>query len=124
MDKRALNREIKRLKDLLDRAEVPKQEQDALQPTIENIAWLRLKLDEAREEMLNESIITEYDNGGEQKGTHRNPLIGAYTELWKAYNLGLKTYLSYLPKDLQEEAPAKKEDVLSKVIKMKKAAKA
>lgn len=119
MDNRALKQEIKRLQGLLDRAEVPKQKQAAIEAVIDNIAWLRLKLDETRAEMMDESIISEYDNGGSQKGTHANPIFKCYTDLWKAYTAGLKVYLEYLPKDLQDEA-TDTEDVLSKVIKMKR----
>lgn len=119
MDNRALKQEIKRLQGLLDRAEVPRQKQEAIEAVIDNIAWLRLKLDETRAEMMGESIISEYDNGGNQKGTHANPIFKAYTDLWKAYTAGLKVYLEYIPKDLQDEV-TQSEDVLSKVIKMKR----
>ena len=119
MDNRALKQEIKRLQGLLDRAEVPRQKQDAIQPIIDNLAWQRLKLDETRELMAQAQVVCKYDNGGGQSGIRENPIFKGYESLWKAYTAGLKVYLEYIPKDLQDEA-TESEDVLSKVIKMKR----
>lgn len=106
--------------DLLDRAEVPKQQKDVLAPVIDNMAWQRVKLDEAREEMKEASIVCEYDNGGGQTGTRENPIFKAYINLWRAYMVGLEKYTSYLPKELQEEAQGGAIDMLAQVKAMKK----
>ena len=121
MDKRKVTREHKRLEALLDRADVPKQQRDVLAPVIDNMAWQRVKLDEAREEMQDASIVCEYNNGGGQTGTRENPIFKAYINLWRAYMVGLEKYTSYLPKDLQEEAKGDSLDVLAQVREMKKA---
>ena len=120
MDENSVNREYKRLQDLLDRAEVPQQQRDVLAPVIDNMAWQRVKLDEAREEMQDASIVCHYDNGGGQSGTRENPIFKAYINLWRAYMVGLEKYTSYLPKDLQEEAVGDSLSVLDEVRKMKK----
>ena len=121
MDKNALKAEIRRLNDILVRADVPDHKRDALTPVIENTAWLRLKLDETREEMNLQSVTCEYDNGGGQHGIRQNPIYKGYVEIYKAYLQGFKTYLDCLPPELQIEA--KNDDgitVLSQVLSMKK----
>lgn len=121
MDKKRVENEHKRLEALLDRADVPKQQRDVLAPVIDNMAWQRIKLDEAREEMQDASVVCEYNNGGGQTGTRENPIFKAYINLWRAYMVGLEKFTSYLPKDLQEEAAGDSISVLDQVKKMKKA---
>ena len=121
MDKNSVETEYKRLLDLLDRADVPQQKRDVLAPVIDNMAWQRVKLDEAREEMQDASVVCEYNNGGGQTGTRENPIFKAYINLWRAYMVGLEKFTSYLPKDLQEEAAGDSLSVLDQVKKMKKA---
>ena len=121
MDKRTVTKERKRLEALLERAEVPQQHKDLLAPVIDNMSWQRVKLDEAREEMKDASIVCHFNNGGGQEGERENPIFKAYVNLWRAYMVGLEKFSSYLPKDLQAEALADGPDVLSKVMKMKKA---
>ena len=121
MDKRKVSKEKKRLIALLDRAEVPTQQRDVLAPVIDNISWQRVKLDEAREEMQDASIVCHYNNGGGQAGERENPIFKAYINLFRAYMVGLEKFTSYLPKDLQEEAAGEQLDILAQVREMKKA---
>lgn len=121
MDKRQVTREHKRLEALLDRADVPQQQRDVLAPVMDNMAWQRIKLDEAREEMQEASIVCHYCNGGGQEGERENPIFKAYINLWRAYMVGLEKFSSYLPKDLQEEVKGDSLDVLTQVRNMKKA---
>lgn len=121
MDKKRVENEHKRLEALLDRADVPKQQRDVLAPVIDNMAWQRIKLDEAREEMQDASIVCEYNNGGGQSGTRENPIFKAYINLWRAYMVGLEKFTSYLPKELQEEAAGDTISVLEQVKRLKKA---
>lgn len=121
MDKRKVNAEKKRLISLLDKAEVPAQRQAFLAAVIDNMAWQRLKLDEAREEMQNASIVCHYDNGGGQEGERENPIFKAYVNLWRAYMAGLDRLAAYLPKDMQEEVTGGLVNVLAQVQEMKKA---
>ena len=120
MDKRSVTKEHKRLQALLDRADVPTQQRDVLAPVIDNMAWQRVKLDEAREEMQDASIVCHYDNGGGQSGERENPIFKAYVNLWRAYMVGLEKFSSYLPKELQEEAAGDSLSVLDQVKQMKK----
>ena len=121
MDKRAVAKEHKRLEALLNRAGVPTQQRDVLAPVVDNMAWQRVKLDEAREEMQDASIVCHYNNGGGQTGERENPIFKAYINLWRAYMVGLEKYTSYLPKELQEEAAGGSLGVLEQVKNMKKA---
>lgn len=121
MDNKAIDKEKRRLKGLLSDAEVPKQKRDALEVVINEIAWQRLKLEETRAEIADASVVCEYRNGETQTGTHENPLFKGYNALFRSYMQGLNTYLSYLPKDLQEEATSGSVTALDKVLAMKKA---
>ena len=121
MDKKAVFKEHKRLVALLDRAGVPEQQRDVLAPVMDNMAWQKVKLDEARMQMQEEHLTCEYDNGGGQTGVRENPIFKAYCNLWRAYMVGLEKYSSYLPKDLQDEAAGDAMDMLAKVREMKKA---
>ena len=120
MDKRSINREKKRLYSLLDRAEVPEQKKAVLDGVIDNLAWQRLKLDEAREKMLESSLVAEYHNGKDQYGERENPLFKAYINLWRGYLNGIEKLQAYLPKDLQEEATGGT-DIIQELLRMKKA---
>lgn len=119
MSEKQVKTEHERLLELLERAEIPQQQRDALAPVIDNLAWQRVKLDEARKEMEKASIVCEYDNGGGQKGTRENPIFKAYVNLWRAYMVGLEKYTSYLPKEMQVEVKTESENVLALVRKMK-----
>ena len=121
MDKRKISEEHKRLKALLDRAEVPQQHQDVLAPVIDNMAWQRIKLDETREEMQEASVVCHYCNGGGQEGERENPIFKAYINLWRAYMLGLEKFTSYLPKEMQDEVTNSAFSVVDQVKSMKKA---
>lgn len=121
MDKIKVIQEHERLVALLDKANVPQQQRNVLAPVIDNMAWQRIKLDETREEMQNASVVCDYNNGGGQTGVRENPIFKAYINLWRAYMVGLEKYTSYLPKELQDEAPGDMVNVLDQVRQMKRA---
>lgn len=105
---------------ILNDAEVPQKQREVLASVIDNLAWQRVKLDEAMQELKDASLTCEYDNGGGQTGTRENPLFKGYFSLWKAYLAGLEKYSAYLPKDLQEEIKSDTVDVLAQVRRMKR----
>ena len=121
MDDKSIKEEYKRLYDLLERAEVPQKQREVLVPVIDNLAWMKVKLDQTREEIRDASVVCEYDNGGGQCGTRENPIFKGYVALWRSYMIGLEKFTSYLPKDMQEEVQSDTADVLSQVMRMKKA---
>lgn len=121
MDNIRVIQEHERLDALLDKANVPQQNRAVLAPVIDNMAWQRIKLDETRMEMQNASVVCDYDNGGGQTGVRENPIFKGYVNLWRAYMVGLEKYTSYLPKELQDEAPGDMINVLDQVRQMKRA---
>lgn len=74
----------------------------ALEPIIENVAWMKIKLDDAREKIASSSVVIPYDNGGGQSGIRENPLYKGYEALWKSYITGLDRILGALPKEAIE----------------------
>ena len=119
MDK--LKQEEKRLQDLLKRAEVPAQKAEALKPVINNMAFQKAKLEETMELMKDEAVVNEYDNGGDQKGIHENPLYKGYISLYKVYLQSLDKFVGAFPADMQGEAMKEATtSVLDKVVQMKR----
>ena len=84
----------------------------ALRPIIENVAWMKVKLDDTREKIKTSSVVVPYDNGGGQKGIRENPLFKGYESLWKSYMTGMCRILECLPaetvahEEKQVESPA------------------
>lgn len=73
-----------------------------LEPIILNTAWMKAKLDDAREAIKNSQIVIKYDNGGGQKGIRENPLFKGYESLWKSYMQGMNRILDCLPNEVVE----------------------
>ncbi len=92
--------EIKRLNAVLIDADISKRRMDALKPVVENTAWMKAKLDDARETIKNSQIVISYDNGGGQKGIRENPLFKGYEALWKSYMIGMGKILDALPPEM------------------------
>lgn len=113
--------EYRRLESILKQGNISEQNMAALTPVLENLAWQKVKLDEARASIEKSTVAIPYDNGGGQKGIRENPLFKGYINLWRAYMLGVDKLTSYLPKDLQERIAPEASSVLDKVRKKKKA---
>ena len=120
MDDIRYEQEKRRLEAILERANVHQQHRDTLAPVVDNLAWMRIKLDDAREAVKNSSVVIKYSNGGGQEGLRENPLFKGYESLWKSYMNGLSVFTSYLPKEIQDEV-IQENNVLSIVRKMKEA---
>lgn len=89
--------EIERLRAQLTLGGIDDDRLAFLTPVIENTAWLKIKLDDARKTIRSGRIILKYDNGGGQKGSHVNPAYKAYADLWRAYLQGLDKLMRELP---------------------------
>lgn len=98
---KAANEEKQRLNALLFSCGIPENIIEMLVPVIENTAWMKAKLDDAREQIRNTSVAIPYDNGGGQKGIRENPLFKGYENLFKSYMSGLKQILDVLPKQAE-----------------------
>lgn len=92
--------EQKRITDILKSAGVSDKRMKVMEPVIQNTAWMKAKLDDARDAIKNSQIVISYDNGGGQKGIRENPLFKGYESLWKAYMNGMDRILSCLPQEV------------------------
>lgn len=99
--------EIKRLNDLLLEFGITDRKTRMLQPVIENTAWMKVKLDEAREVVRDSSVVISYDNGGGQTGIRENPIFKGYEALWKSYMSGMNIILNALPQEVIEKEAEK-----------------
>lgn len=98
-EQRKIAREIKK-------ANISEHKMKVIEPVIINAAFMKVKLDEAREQIKEETITVEYDNGGGQKGTRENPVFKAYEALWKSYMLGMDKILAIIPEEQKENLMA------------------
>lgn len=89
--------EKKRIIDILVEAGISKRRMNMLAPVIENVSWMRAKLDDSRDLIKNSNIVMPYDNGGGQRGIRENPAFKGYESLWKAYMQGMNRILDTLP---------------------------
>lgn len=99
--------EKQRLTSLLFDCGVSENRIKLLSTVIENTAWMKAKLDDAREQIKNTSVVIPYDNGGGQKGIRENPLFKGYESLWKSYMNGMCRLLDCVPKQVVEEEAEK-----------------
>lgn len=95
--------EKERIVNILSFFNVSEKKIAVLLPIIENVSWMKIKLDEARETIKNSSVAIQYDNGGGQKGIRENPLFKGYTSLWKSYMSGMDKILAVLPEEAYEK---------------------
>lgn len=116
--------EQKRLEAILDQANVPEQHREVLAPVVDNLAWMKVKLEDTRVQIKNSGVAIPYDNGGGQSGIRESPLFKGYYNLWKSYASALAIFTSYLPKEIEEEVNTETLDILTQVREMKKAKKA
>lgn len=94
---------------------VPEKKIELYKPIIENVVWMGIKLDEARDTIKNSQLAISYDNGGGQKGIRENPLFKGYNSLWKSYTAGMGQILSLIPEvepEAKEEAKEKQQTML------------
>ncbi len=91
--------EIKNIKQTLEDYKVSARRLKALESIIENTAWMKIKLDDAREAVKTSNVVIPYDNGGGQTGLRENPLFKGYESLWKSYMTGMSRILECLPSE-------------------------
>lgn len=89
--------EVERLKRALLNCDVPESRVALMEDVIINTAWMKVKLEDAREKIENSTVAIPYDNGGGQTGIRENPLFKGYEGLFKTYMSGLKHIMDALP---------------------------
>ena len=95
--------EIQRIKDILLDYDISDNKIKILESIIENTAWMKVKLDGARDAVKSSNVVIPYDNGGGQKGLRENPLFKGYESLWKSYMSGMNKILETLPPEQAKE---------------------
>ena len=94
--------ELNRITTILKEVGISDKRMRLLEPVIVNTAWMKAKLDDAREAIKHSNIVISYDNGGGQKGIRENPLFKGYESLWKSYMQGMNRILDCLPQEVIE----------------------
>lgn len=87
--------EVKRLQGLTKDA-IPTTQRDVAMPLIHNLAWQKVKLDEARHDLMGESLFVPYDNGGGQSGIREHPGFVAYNKLFTTFSRGIKQLIDLM----------------------------
>lgn len=95
--KKRVRKEQRRITNLLKAAGVSEQSIKLREAMIVNVAWMKIKLDDARDAIKTSNIVISYDNGGGQKGIRENPLFKGYENLWRSYMNGMNSILNALP---------------------------
>ena len=106
--------EKKRITAILKDAGISQRRMDMLKPVIENVSWMRAKLDDSRDLIKSSNIVMPYDNGGGQRGIRENPAFKGYESLWKAYMQGMNRILDTLPPEQMQ--PVIDEDMKPKTV--------
>lgn len=110
--------EQNRIIELLNEVGISAKKMKLLEPIVLNAAWMKVKLDDAREAIKNSNIVISYDNGGGQKGIRENPLFKGYESLWRSYMAGMAKLLESLPQadvEAVADTSAKPQTVLSMI---------
>lgn len=92
-----VQKERRRIVNILKAAGVSDKSIKLREAIIGNVAWMKIKLDDAREAIKTSNIVISYDNGGGQKGIRENPLYKGYENLWRSYMNGMNSILNALP---------------------------
>lgn len=91
--------EKNRIVGILTEAGISERRMQMLGPVIDNVSWMKAKLDDSRMLIKNSNIVVPYDNGGGQKGIRENPAFRGYEALWKSYMQGMNRILDTLPEE-------------------------
>lgn len=88
--------ELKRLQQITKDA-IPDGQRKTAMPLLANLAFQKVKLDEARAALMDECIFTFYDNGGGQSGQREHPGFAAYNKLFATFARGIKQLTDMMP---------------------------
>ena len=102
--------EKNKLTRMLKAAGIKEEKLKMMQSVIANTAMMKAKLDDAQAEIEEAGLTEEYENGGGQSGVRANPVITAYSTLWKSYMAGMKVILDCLPDSAAAQKPKKPEE--------------
>lgn len=110
--------EKQRLTALLFDCGISDRRMKAMLSVVENIAWMRIKLDDTRDMIKDSTVAIPYDNGGGQTGIRENPLFKGYQSLFASYLKGMTMVMDCLPAEAEnadQNGPEKPKTVLELV---------
>lgn len=93
----AIRKERQKLIRELKKANISRHKMKVLESVVDNVAFMKVKLDELREQILTEDVLIEYDNGGGQKGIRENPIYKRYESLFSNFMKGMDKILAPMP---------------------------
>ena len=99
----------------------PENLREGLSGIAQHLAFVKVKLDEGKEECAEEKLTAIYDNGGGQIGTRENPALKAYTNLLKTYISGMKELISAVPAESAAEQPAEQRNMIELIMEKRRA---
>jgi hypothetical protein len=119
--KKLVYAETSRVRKTLKDAGICQKNMELLRPIIQNVATMKVKLDIARKQLLDEDLTIEYSNGGGQSGTRENPALSAYEGLWKSYMQGMNKIFDVIQgKDAPQETPKTEKKTVLELVKEKR----
>jgi alanine racemase len=74
---------------------------DALEPIIDNAAWMKVKLEQTRTILTPMDVMVIYNNGGGQSGITNNKGFEEYRKLFQTYSAAIDKILSKMPESEQ-----------------------
>lgn len=108
---KAVNKEKNKINRQLKAAKISAHKMKILEPVIENVSVMKVKLEELREQITQEDFMVEYDNGGGQKGIKENPIYKRYESFFKTYMVGMGRIIDTLPDQNKDESEKVLEEV-------------
>ena len=95
-----IKQEINRINGFLK--EIEPKIKKGVKSLIDNVAYMAVTLRELRDDINQEGLITEYQNGENQFGTKKSPKVEIYNTMVKNYTSSFKTLLDLLPKNKEQ----------------------
>lgn len=93
-DKR-IDAEVRRIKSFLK--EIPTDRVKTIDSLIRNAAFMTITLEDLQNAMINNGVISEYQNGENQWGTKKSPEVDIYNVMIKNYLSIMKQITDLLP---------------------------
>lgn len=95
-----IKQEITRINGFLK--EIEPKVKKGVKSLIDNVAYMAVTLRELRDDINQEGLISEYQNGENQFGTKKSPKVEIYNTMVKNYTSSFKTLLDLLPKNKEQ----------------------
>lgn len=97
-------------------AKLPEPQREMAGSLAENVIWMSLKLEAARELIGDSDVAIPYDNGGGQSGIRRNPAYDGYNALVSSYTKALKQLSEMLDEEIEDVS----EDGIDEIVARRK----